>query len=146
MSHTNIHPTHHTATLASKSLPARRTPVWERNETTIIHDRADLRKVITGRLRIGLLPEELITEEERLEIVSRLRYCSNKQFNNFDAIEKAFVHGTPFVDADTLLGYLTGDRDEVFDEITAPLLQRLIGVLQSCEVARAAASIARRSR
>jgi hypothetical protein len=116
---------------ASKYRPSRVTPTWERTEPITVHTRTQLEKVAAGSLPIGLLPGELITEEERIDIVRRVRQCSNRQYDNFDALEKAYVHGTPFVDADTLHNYLTSERDETFEEITAPLLDRLIAVLQS---------------
>lgn len=130
-SHTKISHSHNETLLRLNGLPVRKTPIWERKETIVTHTQADIKKVITGQLPIGLLPEELITEEERTSIVNRLRYCRNKQFDNFTAIEKAFVHGTPFVDATSLHEYLTGNRDEAFEEIVAPLLDRLCGVLES---------------
>jgi hypothetical protein len=124
--------THLSATkVPCQNLPVRRTPIWEQAEPILTNSRVDFGKVITGRLPIGLLPEELITETERLQIVGRLRACANRQYENFDELEKAFVHGTPLVDAITLHEYLTGQRDEAFDEITAPLLDRLICVIES---------------
>jgi hypothetical protein len=132
MSQTSTHSGQQTAKLApSGSLPVRRTPVWEYAGSTLVNTRADLKKVIKGQLPIGLLPGELISEEERIGIVRRLRACANRQYENFDVLEKAFVHGTPLVDATSLYDYLTGERDEAFDEITAPLLDRLIEALQS---------------
>lgn len=132
MSHTATHARPNSARQAPvKSLPTRQQPVWEHASPSLTATRDHFRKVISGRLPIGLLADELITEEERVAFVSQLRHCRNKQYDNFEVLEKAYVHGKPFVDAPTLHEYLTSERDELFDAITAPLFEKLVNVVKS---------------
>jgi hypothetical protein len=111
-------------------LPSRKTPSWEQVATIPMDTRNKLGKVITGRLPIGVLPEEIITESERLELVAVLRSMQMKQYENTSETEKVSVHGLTFVDSPCLQQYLAAENDREFEKLTTPLLHRVIDVFE----------------
>ncbi len=115
-----------TLTISRSTLPSRRTPQWVRTGVASLNSRNTTGKVITGRLPIGLFPDEIITEAERLELVRRLRRSAIRKYDNTGETEKVSVQGLTFVDSPSLSDYLQAGQDEEFERLTAPLLNRVI--------------------
>ena len=107
-------------------LPKRSTPVWETVETVSATTRDIIIKVATGKLPIGKLPWEIITEAERQAIVAGLANLTIRQYHNTDDTEKVMVLGNPFVDSSTVQGYLSAKPNRAFEDLTNPLLYRVI--------------------
>jgi hypothetical protein len=79
-------------------------------------------------LPIGLLPFDIITENERRSIVAALQNREIKKYENTSDTEKVCVHGLTFVDSVSLDEYLFAENDESFEALTQPLLRRVINV------------------
>ena len=109
-------------------LPVRSTPKWEQAETVVMNDRRKMLDVIKGKLPIGLMPFEIITEEERMALVAALQGMQIKKYDNTSETEKVSVHGLTFVDSPTLNEYLLAENDEAFEQLTQPLLERVINI------------------
>ena len=84
---------------AAKTLPQRVSPKWLAAETTLLQNRAVTEKVITGQLPIGIMPFEIISEEERLYITNCLKKLQIKKYENTNEAEKVSVYGHTFVES-----------------------------------------------
>lgn len=110
----------------------RHTPNWETNKPVQLISKETLIKVITGQIPIGLLPFEIISEKERVEISEKLFALPWKKYDNTGDTEDVRVLGVPFVDSKSLLGYLTERPDyyDAFQVIVTPIRERLLRVLE----------------
>lgn len=105
----------------------RQTPKWEKVQTIKLNSRENFIKVITGRLPIGLLPYEIITEEERVTLVKEIKRLQSKQYDSTDETEQVYTKGgLPFVNFKTLSEFLEAEPDPEFERITQPILDRFI--------------------
>jgi hypothetical protein len=108
-------------------LPKRQTPTWEQVNTVQIKNKETLIKVITGQLPIGLLPFEIISEDERVRLVKEVKNLQSKQYDGTDETEKVYTKGgLPFVNFSTLAEFLAAVPDPEFERITQPILERLL--------------------
>lgn len=103
------------------------TPTWDRVDTIELVTKELLLKVIMGKLPIGLLPFEIITEVERIKLVAEIKKLQSKQYEDTDATENVQTKGgMPFVDYKTLTEFLSAIPDQEFERITQPILDKLI--------------------
>ena len=108
------------------TLPQRATSIWEENRALSVINKDLVIKVITGKMPVGILSYELITEEERLKFLEIIHTLSVRQYNNTNGFEKVMVHGHPYVDFSSLTAYLNQKNDPIFDTVRQPLLNRFI--------------------
>ncbi len=113
-------------------IPKRQTPKWETNKPVLLISKETLIKVITGQLPIGLLPFEIISEKERVEISEKLFALPWKKYEDTGETEDVRVLGVPFVDSKSLHGHLTERPDyyDAFQTIVAPIKERLFRTLE----------------
>lgn len=110
------------------TLPVRKTPEWEVVKTVELNSREIVEKVMTGRLPIGVPSSfDLVTEEERKLLVSKIKTLQSKQYDNTDHTEQVFTRGgLPFVDFPTVESYIKARPDKEFEKLTQPLLDRYV--------------------
>lgn len=109
-------------------LPIRKTPTWEQVVTVPLITREHIIKVMTGRLPIGLMPFEIITELERIRIVKELLSLPSKFYEDTREDEPIFNLGgkKSFVEFKTLDEFLYAKFNPQFETLTQPLLDRVI--------------------
>ena len=113
------------------TLPKRDTNIWEENHALSVINKDLVIKVAMGKAPVGILPYELITEEERLKFLEVIHTLSVRQYNNTNEFEKVMVHGHPYVDFQSLTAYLNQENDPIFNTVRQPLLNRLIAFFVS---------------
>jgi hypothetical protein len=111
----------------SLTLPVRATPLWQTTEVTHLTCRETFLKLVSGKIPIGILPDEILSEDERLRIVEQLENLPPfKKYENTSTEQKVEVYGFPFVDAATMKEYLAAPEDSTFAAITSPLMDRVL--------------------
>jgi len=83
-----------------------------------------------GRLPVGVLPEDIITEAERINLVRALKTLKFRPSGATAAGKNVAVLGQSFADSTSLHDYLVAGQDDDFDQLTAGLVDRVVAMFE----------------